>query len=176
MTQEELKRKYVDTLVMGVDAKIILPLLTDGFNPPDEAIADTIQCNLKSMLRCEAEQNPAFKQIIPYIIMMGMDGRIFITLRLGGDERLKGQHSIGLGGHMDGGEDVLTALYRELKEEVGLTEADVRDIRLSGYIYSGKTEVDSVHVGAVYLLKAEHSEVSCLERDTLFGYWCNAVE
>lgn len=77
---------------------------------------------------------------------------------------------------MDGGEDVLTALYRELKEEVGLTEADVRDIRLSGYIYSGKTEVDSVHVGAVYLLKTEHSEVSCLERDTLFGYWCNAVE
>ena len=108
--------------------------------------------------------------------MMGMDGLIFITLRLGGDDRRKGQHSSGLGGHMDGGEDVLTALYRELKEEVGLTEADVRDIRLSGYIYSGKTEVDSVHVGAVYLLKAEHSEVSCLERDTLFGYWCNAVE
>ena len=119
MTQEELKQKYGDILVMGVDDKTILPMLTDGFNPPDEAIADTIQCNLKSMLRCEAEQTPAFKQIIPYIILMSMDGRIFTTLRLGGDERLKGQHSIGLGGHMDGGEDMLTALYRELKEEVG---------------------------------------------------------
>ena len=107
MTQEELKRKYGDTLVMGVDAKTILPLLTDGLNPPDEAIADAIECNLKPMLRCEAEQNPAFEQIIPYIILMNMDGRIFTTLRLGGDERLKGQHSIGLGGHMDGGEDVL---------------------------------------------------------------------
>ena len=176
MTQEELKRKYGDTLVMGVDAKTILPLLTDGFNPPDDAIADAIECDLKPMLRCEAEQNPAFKQIIPYIIMMGMDGRIFITLRLGGDERLKGQHSIGLGGHMDGGEDVLTALYRELKEEVGLTKADVTDIQLSGYIYSSRTEMDSVHVGAVYLLKTENSEISCLERDTLFGYWCNTAE
>ena len=176
MTREELKRKYGDTLIMGVDAKAILPLLTDGFNPPDDTIADTIECNLKPMLRCEAELNPVFKQIIPYIILMNMDGRIFTTLRLGGDERLKGQHSIGLGGHMDGGEDVLTALYRELKEEVGLTEADVTDIQLSGYIYSSKTEVDSVHVGAVYLLKTENSEISCLERDTLFGYWCNAVE
>lgn len=176
MTQEELKRKYGGTLIMGVDAKTILPLLTEEFNPPDDAIADAIECNLKPMLRCEAEQNPAFKQIIPYIILMNMDGRIFTTLRLGGDERLKGQHSIGLGGHMDGGEDVLTALYRELQEEVGLTEADVTDIQLSGYIYSSKTEVDSVHVGAVYLLKTENSEISCLERDTLFGYWCNAVE
>lgn len=42
MTQEELKQKYGDTLVMGVDAKTILPLLTDGFNPPDEATADAI--------------------------------------------------------------------------------------------------------------------------------------
>lgn len=111
MTQEELKQKYGDILVMGVDAKTILPMLTDGFNPPDEPIADAIECNLKPMLRCEVEQNPAFKQIIPYIILMSMDGRIFTTLRLGGDERLKGQHSIGLGGHMDGGEDMLTALY-----------------------------------------------------------------
>jgi len=176
VTQEELKRKYGDTLIMGIDAKTILPLLTDGFNPPDDAIADVIECNLKPMLRCEVELNPVFKQIIPYIILMNMDGRIFTTLRLGGDERLKGQHSIGLGGHMDGGEDVLTALYRELKEEVGLTKADVIDIQLSGYIYSSRTEVDSVHVGTVYLLKTENSEISCLERDTLFGYWCNAVE
>ena len=105
MTQEDLKQKYGDTLIMGVDAKTILPLLTGGFNPPDDAIADAIECNLKPMLRCEAELNPVFKQIIPYIILMNMDGRIFTTLRLGGDERLKGQHSIGLGGHMDGGKN-----------------------------------------------------------------------
>ena len=90
MTQEDLKQKYGDTLIMGVDAKTILPLLTGGFNPPDDAIADAIECNLKPMLRCEAEQNPTFKQIIPYIILMNMGGRIFTTLRLGGDERLKG--------------------------------------------------------------------------------------
>ena len=176
MTREALKRKYGDAVVLGVDANVLAAMLSKGFTPPDEAIDDAIQCNLKPMPRCEAELNPAFKQIIPYIILANADGRIFTTLRLGGDERLRGQHSIGLGGHMDGGEDIPTALYRELKEEVGLTEADIESAKLCGYVYSGKTEVDSVHVGVIYLLTISRSDVTCQERDKLSGCWCSAVE
>lgn len=176
MTREALKRKYGDAVVLGVDANVLAAMLSKGFTPPDEAIDDAIQCNLKPMPRCEAELNPAFKQIIPYIILANADGRIFTTLRLGGDERLRGQHSIGLGGHMDGGEDIPTALYRELKEEVGLTEADIESAKLCGYVYSGKTEVDSVHVGVIYLLTISRSDVTCQERDKLSGCWCGAAE
>ena len=176
MTREALKRKYGDAVVLGVDANVLTAMLSKGFTPPDEAIDDAIQCNLKPMPRCEAELNPAFKQIIPYIILANADGRIFTTLRLGGDERLRGQHSIGLGGHMDGGEDIPTALYRELKEEVGLTEADIESAKLCGYVYSGKTEVDSVHVGVIYLLTISRSDVTCQERDKLSGCWCSTAE
>ena len=176
MTREALKRKYGDAVVLGVDANVLAAMLSKGFTPPDEAIDDAIQCNLKPMPRCEAELNPAFKQIIPYIILANADGRIFTTLRLGGDERLRGQHSIGLGGHMDGGEDIPTALYRELKEEVGLTEADIESAKLCGYVYSGETEVDSVHVGVIYLLTISRSDVTCQERDKLSGCWCSAAE
>ena len=176
MTREALKRKYGDAVVLGVDANVLAAMLSKGFTPPDEAIDDAIQCNLKPMPRCEAELNPAFKQIIPYIILANADGRIFTTLRLGGDERLRGQHSIGLGGHMDGGEDIPTTLYRELKEEVGLTEADIESAKLCGYVYSGKTEVDSVHVGVIYLLTISRSDVTCQERDKLSGCWCSAAE
>lgn len=176
MTREALKRKYGDAVVLGVDANVLAAMLSKGFTPPDEAIDDAIQCNLRPMPRCEAELNPAFKQIIPYIILANADGRIFTTLRLGGDERLRGQHSIGLGGHMDGGEDIPTALYRELKEEVGLTEADIESAKLCGYVYSGKTEVDSVHVGVIYLLTISRSDVTCQERDKLSGCWCSAAE
>lgn len=176
MTREALKRKYGDAVVLGVDANVLAAMLSKRFTPPDEAIDDAIQCNLKPMPRCEAELNPAFKQIIPYIILANADGRIFTTLRLGGDERLRGQHSIGLGGHMDGGEDIPTALYRELKEEVGLTEADIESAKLCGYVYSGKTEVDSVHVGVIYLLTISRSDVTCQERDKLSGCWCSAAE
>lgn len=176
MTREALKRKYGDAVVLGVDANVLAAMLSKGFTPPDEAIDDAIQCNLKPMPRCEAELNPAFKQIIPYIILANADGRIFTTLRLGGDKRLRGQHSIGLGGHMDGGEDIPTALYRELKEEVGLTEADIESAKLCGYVYIGKTEVDSVHVGVIYLLTISRSDVTCQERDKLSGCWCSAAE
>ena len=176
MTTDALKRKYGDAVVLGVDANVLAAMLSKGFTPPDEAIDDAIQCNLKPMPRCEAELNPAFKQIIPYIILANADGRIFTTLRLGGDERLRGQHSIGLGGHMDGGEDIPTALYRELKEEVGLTEVDIESAKLCGYVYSGKTEVDSVHVGVIYLLTISRSDVTCQERDKLSGCWCSAAE
>ena len=176
MTREALKRKYGDAVVLGVDANVLAAMLSKGFTPPDEAIDDAIQCNLKPMPRCEAELNPAFKQIIPHIILANADGRIFTTLRLGGDERLRGQHSIGLGGHMDGGEDIPTALYRELKEEVGLTEADIESAKLCGYVYSGKTEVDSVHVGVIYLLTISRLDVTCQERDKLSGCWCSAAE
>ena len=77
---------------------------------------------------------------------------------------------------MDGGEDIPTALYRELKEEVGLTEVDIESAKLCGYVYSGKTEVDSVHVGVIYLLTISRSDVTCQERDKLSGCWCSAAE
>lgn len=77
--------------------------------------------NLMSKLRCEAECDPSFKQLIPYVLVEHKPThRFFMTTRIGGEERLKGQASIGLGGHLDCGEDVVDALFRELEEEVGL--------------------------------------------------------
>ena len=67
----------------------------------------------------------------------------------GGEERLKGQASIGLGGHLDYGEDVADALFRELEEEVGLEKGQMSEIILCGYINSDLNEVDSVHLGIV---------------------------
>ena len=105
---------------------------------------------MKPMLRCEAECNPAFKQVIPYVLIEHKPtGRVFMTTRIGGDERLIGQHSIGLGGHMDEGETIMDCLYRELEEEVGLTRADIADITYCGFISKEDNEVESVHLGMV---------------------------
>ena len=59
-----------------------------------------------------AEESPAFKQLIPYIVLR--DGeRVFFMQRTdaGGDPRLHGKASIGVGGHLnpvDVGADPLT--------------------------------------------------------------------
>lgn len=127
---------------------------------------------MKPMLRCEAECNPAFKQVIPYVLIEHKPtGRVFMTTRIGGDERLIGQHSIGLGGHMDEGESIMDCLYRELEEEVGLTRADIADITFCGFISKEDNEVDSVHLGMVYYAYTEREDISCLEADKLTGDW-----
>lgn len=131
-----------------------------------------IHQSLRPMLRCEAECDPAFKQVIPYaIIEHKPSGMIFMTTRLGGDERLIGQASIGLGGHMENGESIFDCLYRELNEEVGLQPEAITDTTFCGFLYSEASEVDSVHVGMVYHICTDRFDLVCLEKDKLTGAW-----
>ena len=133
--------------------------------------------NLMSKLRCEAECDPSFKQLIPYVLVEHKPtGRFFMTTRIGGEERLKGQASIGLGGHLDYGEDVVDALFRELEEEVGLEKDQMSEIILCGYINSDLNEVDSVHLGIVYHAFTDREDISCLESDKLIGGWFTVPE
>ena len=99
-----------------------------------------------------------------------------MTTRIGGEERLKGQASIGLGGHLDYGEDVVDALLRELQEEVGLAKDQMSEIILCGYINSDLNEVDSVHLCVVYHAYTDREDISCLEVDKLIGGWFTVPE
>ena len=129
------------------------------------------------MPRWKAETYLTFKQVIPYVIVEHRPtGRIYMTTRIGGDERLKGQHSIGLGGHMDEDERILDTLFRDLEEEVGLHRDDIADITLCGFLSSTLTEVDSVHLGLIYRITTNREDISCLEEDKLTGDWFTAPQ
>lgn len=182
MTSENYRMKYGDTRVMGVDRSIVIPYLKDGFTHRRDTVlfkdrealsfSYLIQKNLKPMLRCEAECNPLFKQIVPYILLEHKStGRYYMTTRIGGDERLLGQASLGLGGHIDEGESIEECLWRELNEEIGLSSDDYSEPSLLGYLFSEKNEVDSVHLGMVYRISTEREDVSCLENNKLIGGW-----
>src|SRR5256886_1062323 len=75
--------------------------------------------------RATVEQDSSFKQIIPYLIVRHA-GRLFLSQRStqGGEGRLHGKYSIGVGGHInrrdvEGAEEVIDAgLRRELEEEL----------------------------------------------------------
>ena len=113
------------------------------------------------MARDQAETNPAFKQIIPYVILC-CGGRVLTYVRgkRAGEARLVGLRSIGIGGHINPVDDLplfdegawgmyLEAVRREVAEEVHV-EADHHD-RVIALLNDDSNEVGRVHLGIVHL-------------------------
>jgi predicted NUDIX family phosphoesterase len=112
------------------------------------------------MVRSEAETNPAFKQLIPYVII-SCDGKIlsYVRGKRAGETRLVGQRSIGIGGHINPDDEMpllesdfhdayLTAVQREVAEEVAI-EGGHRDAVVA-LINDDSTDVGKVHLGIVH--------------------------
>ena len=131
------------------------------------------------MERPLAEESPAFKQLIPYVVVR--DGeRVFLMQRTdaGGDARLHGKASIGVGGHLnpvDEGADPLTdGLLREWSEEL---VADWEpEFRLVGMLNDDSNAVGSVHLGVVFEVEAAGRRVEVREREKLSGAFVGADE
>jgi predicted NUDIX family phosphoesterase len=119
--------------------------------------------------RAAMEVDPAFKQIIPYLVLR--DGERYFLMRrtrAGGDVRLHDAWSIGVGGHVNPGDvDLAGGLLREWTEE--LVADFVPEFRLIGLLNDDTTEVGSVHLGAVYLAEAAGRPVAIRETDKLRG-------
>ena len=119
-------------------------------------------------------------QIIPYVVLRRGD-EIFMTRRLkkGGEARLHGLMSIGVGGHINPVDDVdrenvlLRGLERELDEEVEIKHRG--GLHPVGFINDDTNGVGSVHLGLCYTLPVE-GEVRVRETEKLEGGWTTAAE
>lgn len=187
LKKEELKEKYGDAYVMGVPEELVSSLLKDVYTPKEDVFVSSVKENeiiksplhiainrsLEPMLRYEAEVDPSFKQVIPYVVLRYQD-KVYCTHRLnGGDARLVGGYSIGTGGHIDDHEDIYEGFRRELKEEVGITISDIMGYTINGFIYDNSTAVNSVHLGIVITVVVSRSDIECLEKEKLSGEWVN---
>jgi predicted NUDIX family phosphoesterase len=126
-----------------------------------------------------AEEDPATKQLIPYVVVR--DGAaVFLMQRTdaGGDPRLHGKASIGVGGHLnpvDQREDALMAgLRREWQEELD-TDWEP-SFTLVGFLNDDTNPVGAVHLGVVFEVDAAGRPVSVRERDKLLGAFASADE
>jgi predicted NUDIX family phosphoesterase len=117
--------------------------------------------------RSQVEEDPTFKQIIPYVVFRAAD-LVFCYTRgqSQGEARLRRLRSLGVGGHVsedDAGAGKSWAAYevamrRELDEEVVL-ESPGR-IRQVGLINDDATPVGRVHLGVVHLFELERPAVA----------------
>ena len=116
---------------------------------------------MRFMARGQAEADPSYKQLIPYVIMShGGKYLSYIRGRRAGEARLVGNRSIGIGGHINPADDMplfgadfyettyLNAVEREVAEEV-CVEAKHTD-RIVGLLNDDSNEVGSVHLGVVH--------------------------
>ena len=111
--------------------------------------------------RSQAEENPSYKQIIPYVLM-SCDGKYLSYVRgtRAGEGRLTGLRSIGIGGHINPADNEVplfdtdfremyrTAVEREVAEEVSV-ETGHTD-RILALLNDESNEVGSVHLGIVH--------------------------
>ena len=126
--------------------------------------------------RAVMEQDPTFKQLIPYVIFRhcdpGGDVRLFQYTRGKGqgEARLHAKRSIGIGGHISADDAGARSAYdegmrRELAEEVAI-DTPYRS-QLAGLINDDESEVGKVHLGVVHLFDVERPAVEPRESEII---------
>jgi predicted NUDIX family phosphoesterase len=131
--------------------------------------------------RRQVEQDPGFKQLIPYVIFCHADAQNKLTVfqytrGAGmGEGRLHHKRSVGIGGHistLDAAPDLSASPYeegmrRELDEEVEIDTPYTA--KCVGLINDDQTEVGRVHLGVVHVFDVQRPAVRAREADLLNG-------
>lgn len=147
-----------------------------GLRPADDSILAQLRGAVagegRYLERALAETDPTFKQLIPYVVVRDAEA-VFLMHRTdaGGDARLHGRASIGVGGHLnpvDEGEDALLAgLRREWDEELDAPWEP--EFHLVGLLNDDSNPVGAVHLGVVFSVEADGGPVRVREHDKLVG-------
>lgn len=165
----------------AVEQVLVVPTLLfrevgyfQGFNPDADRYLKTLLDPAYTGYRPRdvMEQDPSFKQLIPYCVFRCGD-QIFSYRRDKGqgESRLLGKRSVGIGGHISsidenaGGSSYLEGMRREIEEEVFL-EAGYRH-RCVGLINDDLTEVGKVHLGIVHIFELDAPQVRPREQSII---------
>jgi predicted NUDIX family phosphoesterase len=117
--------------------------------------------------RGEAEGNPDYKQIIPYVLIVFQNTLLhYVRGKKAGEQRLIAKGSIGIGGHMNETDESLFAMdeqayragvEREVNEEIKI-DTPFED-QIVALLNDDSTEVGRVHLGIVHVFKLKEPKV-----------------
>jgi len=125
--------------------------------------------------RPQAEKDPSYKQLIPYVIMRHQDKYLsYVRGKRAGETRLVAKRSIGIGGHINPidadnsslfaylFENYLAAVEREVAEEV--TVETTHTDKIIALLNDDSNEVGRVHLGIVHLWTLDEPKVNRREQ------------
>jgi predicted NUDIX family phosphoesterase len=147
--------------------------------------------------RSELEEDPSFKQIIPYAIISYKEPEnrtwrdklrgvrqsqsfyLFKRTSKQTEKRLHDKFSLGVGGHMNPNDSMeskeqylIEELKRELHEEVKLLNGCfIEEIEFIGFINDDTISVGRVHIGLLYNIHVSNKEVYINETDKMTAEW-----
>jgi len=117
--------------------------------------------------RPAAEEDPGYKQIIPYLVVRcGKRCLHYVRGKSGGEARLHTRGSIGIGGHINDGDARAShfdhaaysrAVERELHEEL-IIPPGYRN-RIAALLNDDSTPVGRVHLGVVHIIEVDSQDI-----------------
>ena len=146
-----------------------------GFNSETNKYLPTLlnNSNTQYLPRDEMEEDPSFKQLIPYCVFRHHQDGIahlfnYTRGKKQGERRLHSKRSVGIGGHistLDLGDDspYEVGMNRELEEEVIIDTQYTQ--KCVGLINDDENEVGKVHLGIVHIFDVENPRVSANESE-----------
>lgn len=137
-----------------------------GFNSDTGRYLETLLDPMHTLYlaRPDAEEDPSYKQLIPYCLFRHGDSIFHYTRGTKqGEARLHAKKSVGVGGHISTldrdsqQETYLAGMERELDEEVSI-ETGYRE-QLIGLLNDDSNEVGKVHLGVVHVFDLDQPQV-----------------
>ncbi len=166
----QLRKKHHEH-ILALRAEV-LPTPTDGL-----IVHSITNDNLVIAQRKFLETSSIYRQLIPYTLIRHKDSYFtYGRSSSGGEARLHGKLSIGVGGHVDisdiqvdafSGIDlektISTALSRELDEEIQIEGNIISVSTMPHMICSNESEVDKVHLGLITIIEVDTSSITTKE-------------
>ena len=168
----------------------LIPYKEKGLIPGNSDVLNRIVQNGLFRKRNELEEDPSFKQIIPYAIISNKDPErngirrsqsfyLFKRTSKQTEKRLHNKFSLGIGGHMNPDKSkepkeqyLIDELKRELFEEVKLLNAClIENIEFIGFINDDTISVGRVHIGLLYNIHVSNKDVYVNEEDKMTADW-----
>ena len=163
-----------DELVLGFPRKLLDelgPFQGLQFNVDRYLGAILDSGNTKFLPRSRAEEDPSFKQIIPYVLVKRDQAFLhYVRGKGSGEKRLVAMGSIGIGGHINPSDETLFSIGRDFYDSAVQRELH-EELRMDGYFHTkivallndDSTPVGRVHFGIVHLCELGDKTVAKCE-------------
>ena len=146
----EKKNLEKDILVISTEK---VKHINFGFTPANKEEVLKLATQGQYQLRKKMEEDLRFKQFLPYVVIK-KNNEIFTYQRSksGGEKRLFDQWSLGVGGHVDYPDNLISSTLKELEEEIELKVSE-DDLNFVGFINAKEKNVDLFHLGIAIVVE-----------------------